>query len=102
MEIFRIVKTSLTIAGLLKTSDSSRSNYRPILIFVAISVMAYADLTTAWYFLFEAETFVEHAQTIPLMEGFIGMNVQLYVILWRRAVILKFVEKLQYKMNKRK
>lgn len=101
MKIFLIVKKSLTIIGLLRTTDSSQSSYRLILLCISIIVQAYADLTTAWYFLFEAETFVEHAQTIPLMEGFIGMNILFYVILWKRTALLKFMEKLQNIMDTR-
>lgn len=98
MATFMVVKKFLALLGVFQVNYTHGILPERLL---RLTVQSYAVLTTSWYFVFQAETFKQHAAAVPLMNGFTYTLMKFVLILWNRVDILKLLGRIQCTVDKR-
>lgn len=102
MKIFIKLSKFLILIGLIGQEHPYRLVPRVFRATLTFSALAYAVLTTLYYFAFEASTLIERTDTLSLSFGFMLVLLLRCMLLWRRTVILDLIRGLQLMITKRK
>lgn len=102
IKIFGVIQKVLIITGLLEANHINGKQYRYIAQIITHMVECYGVATTTWYFLFDANTFEEHAIAIPLTDALIYTSLKYCIILWHRIALINYVGKINRTIETRK
>lgn len=102
MEFFGVVKIIFKTVGMIEITHTNGKLLSTIILIVEGMIMAYAVTTMAWYFVFEATTSVQYAESLLWIILFSCANSKFYVFVRQHDAIIDFVRKIELIIEKRR
>lgn len=101
MEAFKEVKKFLTFIGLIEIKHKSGQYIRVLLAVLAFTAKFSGVLTTCWYCLFDAKSFDEQAEALPMTDAFIYVLSSYCLFLNGRKTMIRLMQSMQLLILKR-
>lgn len=101
MLIFSDIKMCLAYIGLLGTEHLYKHQLRIFLVILAISIQISALFSSIWFFIYEAASFEEYAELVPVINGFIYTLTEYLLIMVQSDKLIEIIQNLMAMIEKR-